>query len=106
MLTITFFLPELRDFLKEHILPTVGDWPTWYFQKKIICHARDGDDTLSLIGTSVRPICRPGENQRVVYNGHKRVHALSNTTGEDDGDGKTALNLGRGCHPSRTDFRS
>ena len=23
---------------------------------------------------TVRPICRPGENQRVVYNGHKRVH--------------------------------
>ena len=25
---------------------------------------------------TVRPICRPGENQKVVYNGHKRVHAL------------------------------
>ena len=25
---------------------------------------------------TVRPICRPGENQRIVYNGHKRVHAL------------------------------
>lgn len=25
---------------------------------------------------TVRPICRPGENQRVMYNGHKRVHAL------------------------------
>lgn len=24
----------------------------------------------------VRPICRPGRNQRHVYNGHKRVHAL------------------------------
>lgn len=24
----------------------------------------------------MRPICRPGEKQRVVYNGHKRVHAL------------------------------
>ena len=24
----------------------------------------------------VRPICRPGENQRVMYNGHKRLHAL------------------------------
>ena len=24
----------------------------------------------------VRPICRPGEHQRMVYNGHKRVHAL------------------------------
>lgn len=26
-------------------------------------------------GTS-RPICRPGENQRIMYNGHKRVHCL------------------------------
>ena len=25
---------------------------------------------------TVRPIPRPGENQRVVYNGHKRVHGL------------------------------
>ena len=24
----------------------------------------------------VRPICRPDENRRVVYNGHKRVHGL------------------------------
>ena len=25
---------------------------------------------------TVRPICRPAEHQRAVYNGHKRVHAL------------------------------
>ena len=25
---------------------------------------------------TVRPICRPGEHQRVMYNGHKRVHAI------------------------------
>ena len=25
---------------------------------------------------TVRPTCKPGENQRLVYNGHKRVHAL------------------------------
>lgn len=25
---------------------------------------------------TVRPICRPGEHQRTVYNGHKRVHGL------------------------------
>lgn len=28
------------------------------------------------IDGTVRPICRPGEHQRIVYNGHKRVHAL------------------------------
>ena len=26
--------------------------------------------------STIRPICRPGENLRVVYNGHKRVHCL------------------------------
>ena len=25
---------------------------------------------------TVRPVCRPGENQRVLYNGHKRIHAI------------------------------
>ena len=25
---------------------------------------------------TVRLVCRPGEQQRVIYNGHKRVHAL------------------------------
>jgi len=28
------------------------------------------------IDGTVRPICRPGTNQRMLYNGHKRVHAL------------------------------
>ena len=28
------------------------------------------------IDGTVRPITRPGENQRMVYNGHKRVHAI------------------------------
>jgi len=28
------------------------------------------------IDGTVRPICRPLQNQRIVYNGHKRVHAL------------------------------
>ena len=28
------------------------------------------------IDGTVRPICRPGQNQQVLYNGHKRVHAI------------------------------
>ena len=28
------------------------------------------------IDGTVRPICRPQNNQRIVYNGHKRVHGL------------------------------
>ena len=28
------------------------------------------------IDGTVRPIARPGDNQRILYNGHKQVHAL------------------------------
>ena len=34
------------------------------------------DNCFGFIDGTVRPVCRPGENQRTVYNGHKRVHAL------------------------------
>ena len=34
------------------------------------------DKCWGFIDGTVRPICRPKRNQRVVYNGHKRVHAL------------------------------
>ena len=34
------------------------------------------DNCFGFVDGTVRPISRPEENQRVVYNGHKRVHAL------------------------------
>lgn len=34
------------------------------------------DNCFGFIDGTVRPICRPEQNQRIVYNGHKRVHAL------------------------------
>lgn len=34
------------------------------------------DNCIGFIDGTVRQICRPGELQRIVYNGHKRVHAL------------------------------
>ncbi|CAC5403562.1 unnamed protein product [Mytilus coruscus] len=39
---------------------------------------RDGplDSCWGFIDGTVRPICRPQENQRLVFNGHKRSHAL------------------------------
>lgn len=33
-------------------------------------------NVFAFIDGTVRPMCRPKEGQRVVYNGHKRVHAL------------------------------
>ena len=34
------------------------------------------ENCFGFIDGTVRPICRPRKNQRIVYNGHKRVHAL------------------------------
>ena len=34
------------------------------------------ENCFGFIDGTVRPICRPIENQRIVLNGHKRVHAL------------------------------
>lgn len=34
------------------------------------------DNCWGFVDGTVRPICRPGQHQRTVYNGHKRVHAL------------------------------
>ena len=33
------------------------------------------DNCWGFIDGTVRPVCRPGVNQRVLYNGHKRVHS-------------------------------
>jgi len=42
-------IPEFKEFLKLHVVPTVGDWPTWYHQKKIVCHAELEQEVTSLI---------------------------------------------------------
>ena len=34
------------------------------------------NNCFGFIDSTVRPVCRPGEQQRVLYNGHKGVHAL------------------------------
>ena len=34
------------------------------------------DNCWGFVDGTIRPIYRPGENRRVVYNGHKRVHCL------------------------------
>ena len=55
----------------------------WLQQDKLIEYAQAVhskghalENCWGFIDGTVRPICRPGENQKVVYNGHKRVHAL------------------------------
>lgn len=34
------------------------------------------DNCFGFIDGTIRPICRPTQNQRIVFNGHKRVHSL------------------------------
>ena len=34
------------------------------------------DNCFGFVDGTVRPISKPGENQRIVYNGHKRVHGI------------------------------
>ena len=34
------------------------------------------EDCFGFVDGTVGPICRPNKNQRIVYNGHKRVHSL------------------------------
>ena len=34
------------------------------------------NNCFGFIDGTVRPICRPGEHQRLLYNGHKRTHAI------------------------------
>ena len=39
-------------------------------------HGAPLDNCFGFIDGTVRPIARPGTNQRILYNGHKRVHSL------------------------------
>ena len=34
------------------------------------------ENCFGFVDGTVRPVCRPGQHQRVLYNGHKRVHAI------------------------------
>ena len=42
--------PVLKDYLNKFALPAPGDWPTWFYQKKIIAQEQDINSAfLSLI---------------------------------------------------------
>ncbi|XP_066910729.1 uncharacterized protein [Clytia hemisphaerica] len=43
-----------------------------------VVHDKGGalDFCWGFVDGTVRPICRPGRNQRILYNGHKRVHSI------------------------------
>ncbi|CAB4033906.1 Hypothetical predicted protein [Paramuricea clavata] len=65
----------------NHLLSTF-DQP-WLTSDNIeeFCHAvfqKSGalENCFGFVDGTVRPICKPGKNQRVLYNGHKKVHAI------------------------------
>ena len=39
------------------------------------------DNCWGFVDGTVRPVCKPSENQRAIYNGHKRVPALYQVSG-------------------------
>ena len=47
-----------------------------YFAQAIYQKSGAIEDCFGFVDGTVRPISRPGQNQRVLYNGHKRVHAI------------------------------
>ncbi|XP_066928992.1 uncharacterized protein [Clytia hemisphaerica] len=84
-------VPELSmisNYIVEHIYSQFGDKLSdfnqpWLAPAKLqeyadAIHAKGAalQNCWGFVDGTVRPICRPGEHQRVVYNGHKRVHAL------------------------------
>ena len=85
------FVPELSEIISEvssHIFDKYGylfrslDQP--WLQPKCLQRFADAiygrgsalSNCWGFVDGTVRPIARPGEHQRVLYNGHKRVHAL------------------------------
>ena len=79
MITI-LVITELYD-RYGHLLQTM-DQP-WLSRPNLVLfanavHAKGAalDNCCSFVDGTVRPICPPKRNQRVVYNGQKRVHAM------------------------------
>ena len=46
------------------------------YSRKIHEKAAPLENCFGFIDGTIRPICRPGVNQRIFYNGHKCVHSI------------------------------
>ena len=68
---ISMITTKVADFTYESHGRRIMEWNSSYTRKGSALNNCFG----SVDGT-VRPICRPNVNQRQVYNGHQRVHAL------------------------------
>ena len=81
---MSMIINAVIDFLYEHHGHIITEWNHQIFSPRnleIYAEAVHGkgaalENCFGFVDGTVRPICRPGRNQRIVYNGHKRVHAL------------------------------
>ena len=62
----------LHDFNQQWLAPQQLE----IFADKIHSKEAPLDNCWGFVDGTVRPACRPGHNQRIIYNGHKRIHAL------------------------------
>ena len=74
---VTFLYSRNGDLLNNLNQPWLAPENLQVYADAIYNKGAALDTCCGFIDGSVRPICRPKENQRVVYNGHKRVHALN-----------------------------
>jgi hypothetical protein len=65
----------VEDWIYQHHHDKITQWNDNLLNSNALQLYADAITNCFVDGT-VRPICRPGENQRIVYNGHKQVHAL------------------------------
>ena len=81
---ISLILAEVTDHVvtsQGHLLQDLDQpWlqPQYLEEFARAIHQRGAalDNCWGFVDGTLRPICRPGEHQRVMYNGHKRVHGL------------------------------
>ena len=81
---ICMITTKVADFLYENHRHKIMEWndtilnPECLERYATAIHLRGGalGNCFGFVDGTVRPICRPNANQRQVYNGHKRVHAL------------------------------
>ena len=64
---------HVLDYIYDHHSHRILNWNQTILSPLAL---QEYSDAISAKGAALGPICRPGELQRVVYNGHKRGHAL------------------------------
>lgn len=81
--TLSFIITSVLNFIYDNHANKVQDLDQDWIRRRRQTYAdhihnkgSPMDNIIGFIDGTVRPICRPTYFQRVVYNGHKRVHAL------------------------------